>query len=155
MKKNRKNNSVFDIFRLILCVLVVCIHTSFLSNILYPWLRLTVPLFFIMSSYFFFEKINNIEETEQKSIILKKYVIRNLQLYAFWFVVLLPITLKLRDYFEDGILTGMFNIIRAFLFSSTFRASWFIMALIIATVVVCWLSKFLSNKVMLVISFII
>ncbi len=59
----KNNNAVVDVFRLILCIMVVAIHTGIFHDYLYPWLSLAVPLFFIMSAYFFFNKIKLSENT--------------------------------------------------------------------------------------------
>ena len=74
-------NSNYDILKFLLSLMVVMIHSKLLPDLLYPWLRIAVPLFFIMSAYFFFLKIgNSIDENERKNE-LKKYVLRNLKFY--------------------------------------------------------------------------
>ena len=45
-----------------------------------------------------------------------KYIRRNLQLYLFWFILLLPATLVLRDYFDNGILLGILDLLKGFFF---------------------------------------
>lgn len=90
-----KNYDVLDLTKLVLSIMIVAIHTSLFPNILYPWLRLAVPLFFIISSFLLFSKVNNVSLTE-KDIVVKNYIIRQLKLYLFWFIILLPLTVIIR-----------------------------------------------------------
>ena len=117
--------------------------------ILYPWLRVAVPLFFIISSYFIFSKIRNSSQSEQKAL-LKKFVVRNLQLYLCWLVILLPITLYIRKetYFSNSLLENILTILKSFLFGSTFVASWYIMASIIGVLIIYWLNVLLKKDIL-------
>lgn len=136
-----KNYDILDITKFILSIFIVAIHTGLLPNILFPWLRLAIPLFFIISSYLLHSKTKGKKKDEKKAII-KKYIQRNLILYAFWFVALLPITIYARkEWFEPGILSGIWTTITQTLFSSTFIASWYISATIIGTLIVEYLSE--------------
>lgn len=147
-----KNNSNFDILKFVLAIMVVCIHST-KAIILFPWLRLAVPLFFITSSYFFFNKLKNTSKKNKKDVLIK-YVKRNLIYYLFWFIALLPITLIIKKWFINGkIVWSVLSIISNFIFGSTFRASWFISALIIAVILIYFLDKKFSNKTILLISF--
>lgn len=149
-----KNNiDSFDLSKLILSLLVITIHIPLLSDYLNPIARIAVPLFFMMSSYFFFGKINAAPKQE-RSNALKQFLLRNIKLYVFWFIVLLPITLYLRNYFADGFLTGLLRFLQDLLFYSTFRASWYITALCISVTIICFLSNKISNRVLLAISFV-
>lgn len=129
----------FDIVKLILSLLVVTIHIPLLPEVLNPVARMAVPLFFMMSSYFFWKKAGTRSKPEQKTLLIR-FLKRNLTLYGFWFVILLPITLWIRNYFDQGILIGLLKLLQAFLFYSTFRASWYIIALCAAMAVLYWLS---------------
>ena len=81
---------------------------------------------------------------------------RNLQLYLFWFILLLPATLVLRDYFDNGILLGILDLLKGFIFSSTFPASWYIMASVIGVSLIYFFSFKLKveNTVLLFMSLI-
>lgn len=86
----------------------------------------------------------------------KKFIIRQLKLYIFWFVVLLPITIYIRkSWFDDGIIAGIFTTIKQLLFSSTFKASWFITAMITATCIVAALSEKINKYFLFLLFFII
>ena len=151
-----KTNSNYDLLKMFLAIMIVIIHSSLLPEILYPWLRIAVPLFFMISSYFFFSKIK--DETDQKVRIgkLKQYIFRNLKFYFFWFIVTLPITLEMREYFLNrSFIKGIIILIRDFLFFGTFPASWFIMALIISTAIIFFIADKINLKKVLFFSFII
>lgn len=135
MTTHQKNQDSFDLAKYILSIMVVAIHSSLFPMILYPWLRLAVPLFFMISSYLLFLKINSSGETEQLEH-LKKYIVRNLKLYLFWFIALFPLTIFYhRQWFTNGFLDAVRNIITQTLFSSTFMLSWFITASVTASVI--------------------
>lgn len=134
--------------------MVLAIHTPLFPMVLYPWLRIAVPLFFIMSSYFVFTKMRNASPDECKTI-LRKFVVRNLQLYLCWFLILLPLTLYLQRnvWFSQGFLENTINILQSILFGNTFVASWFIKATIIGVIIVYLLSKKLKcNRLMFFVS---
>ena len=86
-----KHDSKYDIVKFILSLLVLAIHSTLYPMVLYPWLRIAVPLFFMMSSYFLFSKLREASKDNHRAI-LRKFVVRNLQLYLCWFIILLPIT---------------------------------------------------------------
>lgn len=131
--------------------MIVVIHTVD-YGVFSPILRCAVPFFFMISAAFFWSKVQQQDNYEQKKLYLSKFVARNLKLYLFWFIVLAPITFYIKDYFADGIFVGVINLIFSFLFSSTFKGSWFIMSLILGTTIIFYLSKRLSNVVLLVVS---
>lgn len=152
----RRLDSV-DLLKFVLSVMVVAIHINpFGTYSVYvrPLLRTAVPLFFLVSSYFFFRRFSQLEGADKRIERLEKYVRRNLALYAFWFVVLLVPTVELRGYLGHGLLNGLYSLLHGFFFGSTFRASWFLMAGVIATVLVAAASRYLSNRWLFVLSLI-
>lgn len=153
-KAVKKVNSVFDVAKLVLCVVIVAIHTWILPKWLWPLARLAVPVFFMLSAYFFFSKIAKCGgEPDGERKALKGFVKRNLQLYLFWFIALLPMTLKIKGWFGGkNVFIGIIEMVRDIIFGTSFRASWFIMALVIATVIVCYASKLVGNRVLLVLA---
>lgn len=147
----KKNYDVLDLTKFILSIMIVCIHTQTLLSILYPWLRLAVPLFFTISSFLLFRKINSSVKEEKK--IIKNYCFRQMKLYLFWFIVLLPVTCYLRSDWllpknSVNIYGYIYNIIKHFLFGSTFAASWFIAASVVGTLIVYFLSKKVNTKIL-------
>lgn len=141
-----KNDAKYDLIKFFLSILVLAIHSTLYPMVLYPWLRIAVPLFFIMSSYFVFSKLHEASK-EKQMVILKKFVVRNLQLYLCWFVILLPITLYIRKglYFSNGLFKNILSILKSVFFGSTFVASWFITATIIGVLIIYSLSKLLKK----------
>ena len=146
-------DSKYDYLKLGLSVLVVAIHADLYPLILYPWLRIAVPLFFVMTSYFLFSKLQNAAMDVQGKMI-KKFVLRNVALYCFWFVVLLPITLLARkdSYFSGGFVTGLWNFLRSLMFRSTFLASWYIPASVIGVLIIWALSRWTKHWVVVLVS---
>lgn len=155
MKAVRKNYDSIDVAKFVLSIFVVAIHTRpFDTYAVYfrPLLRTAVPLFFLISSYFFFVRHRDYTLLEDRVAHLEKYMSRNLKLYLFWMIVLLVPTIRYRNWFADGILNGAFLWIRAFFTDSTFIASWFIMAAVIATALIVLCSRYVSNRLMLLLS---
>ncbi len=146
-RKPSANYDILDLTKLILSVFVVCIHTKLYPAVLHPWVRTAVPLFFLMSSYFFFKKLT-VTEKQQQNTKLWNYVKRNLLLYLFYFVLLLPITVVKRGYLHDK--QFVLHLLRDFFLNSTFIASWYIMASIIGTALVFFLAKRLGNVFVLI-----
>lgn len=71
-----KNYDILDLIKFVFSIMIVAIHTELLPNILYPWLRLAVPLFFIISSFLLFSKINK-SSKDEKWIIIKNLLYVN------------------------------------------------------------------------------
>lgn len=141
-----------DVAKFVLSIMIVLLHISpfgAFSVYVRPVLRIAVPLFFMISAFFYFGKQAKTSAVEDRVGNLRRYVKRNLQLYAFWFVVLLIPTLKYRSWFDDGVLYGVFRMVHSFFFSSTFIVSWFIVACVWAVVILTVLNRFLNGKVVL------
>lgn len=141
-----KNDAKYDLIKFFLSLFILAIHAKLYPMVLYPWLRIAVPLFFIISSKFVFSKLREASKEKEKKI-LNKFIVRNLQLYFCWFVILLPMIIYLRRtlYFSNGFFQNILAILKSILFGSTFVASWFIMATIIGVLIIHLLSKLLKN----------
>lgn len=145
----------------LLALTVISIHTvlwtknRYIGFIAIPITRLAVPIFFLFSGYFFFKRIRALSKADQPSL-LKRSIIRYLQLYLFWFVVTFPVTYATMRYFANGFWFGLKRLfLDGFLFGSTFFASWYIMGVILGIPIVYFASRIMSNKVMLVIAWVI
>lgn len=132
----KRRFDMVDLSRVVLAFMVVCIHASLFPKYLIPYLRLSVPLFFMITSFFFFRKTASMQDSSEKTAYLKKFVIRNLKLYFFYFILLLPVTLMKRQWFSEGIIKGLLHFFRSLVFGSTFVASWFIMASVIGVAII-------------------
>ena len=110
----KRNDAKYDFLKFFLSLLVLAIHSALYPMILYPWLRIAVPLFFIMSSYFVFSKLCTASADAQKDV-LKMFIGRNIKLYLCWFILLLPITIYIRKeiYFSGGFLENIFIILKS------------------------------------------
>lgn len=144
----KKSYDMVDLTKFILSFLVVAIHVNPFGDTYnafrFPLVRVAVPIFFLYSGFFLFRKISSSDITLHGAI-LKRFVKRNLLLYLFWFVALLPITFKIRHYFTPDGWLDVSKILKCFLFSTTFRASWYIMATILGVLFVYFLSRFIGN----------
>lgn len=151
MNEKLKCADAIDVTRFVLSLMVVLIHihASILRNRFggaqLPILRVAVPIFFLISSFLFFRKFDG----QDDHLKLRRFLKRNLLLYAAWFVVLFPLDYPAKQYFSDGFLRGLGEIVYCFLFNSTFFTSWFLSALIIGTLIVYLLSRRLSNRAVL------
>ncbi len=144
----------FDVLKFVLAIFIIGIHTD-VSYALMPIFRLAVPLFFIMTSYFFFHKQNILSSEQEKRTALKKYCLRILKLYLFWFILLLPIIIYHKKWYAGVSIYFPVRLLQSFLFGSTFKASWFLAASLINIAAVWYLSRKLSNGVLLILGFIL
>lgn len=131
-------DSRYDILKFLLALMIVVLHTGFYPAVFQPWVRLAVPVFFIMSSYFFFRKVYHQGDAPGA---LRRFATRSGLLYLFWFVLLIVPTDSYRHYFADGILDGIGLILFNIVLGGTFAASWFIPAGVIAVAITCGLRR--------------
>lgn len=145
-----------DLLKFLLSMVIVAIHSSLLgpwrTSPIYPWARIAVPVFFIISAYFFFSKYQE-GDVQYKHERLRRFVRRNLTLYVAWLVILLIPTVMSKGYLSRGAF-GLLVFVRDFFFGSTFPASWFITATVFAVVLVVLADRYLSNKTILAITFV-
>lgn len=146
----KSDGKKFDVLKIVLAIFIVAIHTTPVTFPLRPLFRLAVPVFFILSSYLFFSKQARLLSEEEKSYALRRFINRYLKLYFFWFLLLLPVTVIVRKWYVSPGLDTILSIFQCFLFGSTFRASWFLMAALIAIVFVWYFSKWINDKWMIV-----
>lgn len=145
----------FDYLKIFLAIIIVAIHSRPLPDSFMPLLRCAVPLFFMMSSYFFFLKHESNTDGKARKVLLNKYVKRNLKLYLFWFCLLLPITIVRSHWHQMSIVQFVSSFLVDFLFRSTFAGSWYIMASIWGVILVFYLQKICNNKILLAIGLVL
>lgn len=137
----------FDVLKFVLALLIVAMHSGVFPRWLLPISRLAVPLFFIMTSYFFHLRLIGVVDKNERMEVLLKYVKRNIQLYLFWSIVLLPSVVFFHlSWFKFGFVYAVVNILKKFLITGFFPASWFILASVYAVLIVFVLSKWMKNK---------
>lgn len=149
--EKRQYNSL-DLLKYVAALFVVMFHSEPFSGTTKVVLthiigRPAVPLFFIMSAYFFFSKPATSER-------LRHYLLRMCQLYLFWFIVELPTTI-LHSFIEPSSPPTMrvLLFLRGLLFGSTFYGSWFLNALIICVPLITILSRRLNNTLLFFLGF--
>ena len=141
-----QRNVVFDLSKYVLSIMIIAIHSGLFPNYLYPWLRIAVPLFFIISSYFLFSKIQ--KHPNNKNEIIRTFIKRNLELYVFWFVVSLPYTIhRRRDWWTGDVPHFFLTVLKNTLFRGTFFGSWYITASIWACIILCKIK--ISRKIVI------
>lgn len=139
-----------DVLKFIMALLVMEIHlgaTRALPDVMELWcikplLAVPVPVFFLISSFFFFKKVH--QEPESWST-LKKFLKRIIILYSFWVVAWLPYLITKKPYFCNGI-EGISRFFIDFFFGEVFGNSWFFGALIVGTTIIYLFSRWLSDK---------
>lgn len=119
--------------------MIIMIHIGYSYSL--PVLRIAVPVFFIISSFFFFERVNGMKSESERVSYLKHFIARASKLYLFWFIALSPLTIKLRGFLQMDFLQIIENLVFRVLLDSTFPASWFIAAYIIDISLVYMLRK--------------
>lgn len=150
---SRKNNDAIDALKLLMSIAIVAMHSevfvgSYWLLILYPWARLCVPLFFMVSAYFFFRK-------HPDGIGLGSFIGRIVRLYMFWFVATLPFTIVYRMHIwwqDDGWLNCIARFIRSVFLGGTFGASWYLTALAIGVAFVSLVSRKFGEKIVWAVS---
>lgn len=145
-----QNYGAIDIAKVFFTFCILALHSEAFPKWIYPVFRMAVPFFFITSGFFLFSKIKHSPTERQK--LVSSYIWRNTKLYCVWFILLLPVTVIIRNWFDDSILLGILGFLRSLLFSSTFRVSWYISATIWGTLFICFLSKYMSTKYCILLS---
>lgn len=133
-------------------ILIVAIHSyafygGWTSVYLKPITGIAVPVFFILSSFFYFRKIH---VHGYSSEALGHFLSRIALLYLFWFIVKLPIIMHEHQYFISGGLTDMVRLLKDVLLRYTFAGSWFLSSLALAVLIV---SIAYNNKILRIVVF--
>ena len=140
MNNERKYIIGFDILKFLMAIVIISLHagiskvfsipvSTFISN----FQGLAVPVFFLLSSFLFFEKLSCSQPSTSKN--LWQFEKRILYLYLLWSIIMIPITIYLHHYERMGLL-GILIWIKDFFFDYTFFASWFFGALLIGMPIV-------------------
>ena len=140
-----------DVLKFIMALLVMEIHlgaTRALPDAVELWcikplLAVPVPVFFLISSYFFFKKVH--QEPESWTV-LRHFLKRIVLLYSFWVVAWLPYLIAKKPYFSNGI-DGVYHFFIDYFFGAVFGNSWFFGALIVGTTIIYLFSRYVSDKV--------
>lgn len=145
MTKIKRQYAAIDIARYVSALLVVCIHVypfvdiseTFNMYFMQCVCRLAVPFFFVVSAYFFFRKITAGKEQENREH-LKSWLIRLARIYLIWTVIYLPYVIW--NYASTGFTwQSLLGYIRDFFFTGSYYHLWFLPALMVGMIIVCWL----------------
>lgn len=155
----RSQYDSLDIVKFLLSIVIVSIHVNpfgDLGFIRWPIARAAVPLFFLIGGFLFFKKIGTIKGNLEEVNVRERHAVvhfvkRNLQLYCFWLVVFFPYLLVSREWLSNGPVKGTLGFFQSLFLGDTFIASWYIMASVIATILVWLLSKRFSSCVLLIV----
>ena len=137
----QRTDSRFDTLKVVMALFIVVLHTKLWPSVFIPLVRIAVPVFFIMSGYFFFRKIYATDSMRQVVGAWSNFLKRSIWLYLFWFVAMLPFTIDIRHRLHLS--CDVWSMIYSALTGSTFVASWFIMACIIGITIIFLLRKHL------------
>lgn len=121
-KLDEKYNQI-DLFKFIMAIIVVAIHTGPLINCKNELLitiynnitKLAVPFFFLSSGFFLGKKLDWSHNETENIITVKKYLVKILKMYVFWNIIYLP--LAMANYIKSGrtISYSIFDYIRKLL----------------------------------------
>ena len=148
-----------DVLKYIASFLIVSIHAGLHSTELLNFYyiefvcRFAVPLFFTMSSYFLFKKVN--AKSYESEGLIKKYLKRNLFLYFYWSLVYSPFIVA-SLWKENFSLKAIFNYFREFFIrGNSYGQLWFIAALVQGMFVIYILRRFLKIRSIFIFSVIV
>lgn len=142
MKQDENFNSI-DLFKLLMAVAVVAIHTNPIVNwtnqaaikavvIVEEW---AVPFFFTASGFFLFRTMKEPYAAEIERV--DRYIVRILKLYCVWTLMSLPLTLYGYITSGNGIISCVLSYVKYFLFVGKLYNSyhlWYLLSLIYALV---------------------
>lgn len=148
-----------DLTKFLMAIVIVSIHvqiSQIVGDFYVTFQNCAVPVFFVFSSYFFFKKMRKTSGRELWKG-LWNYEKRINKLYLFWLVVLSPAILRWwhKEYLELPIGQAIGAFIKNYFFAYEFGASWFLGALIVGIPIVLLLTRWLNDKVVWIIPFII
>lgn len=145
-EKKQKYYPVLDLVRFIAALFIIAIHlfpegsttesvgldTSIPillgESFVYSLLRAAVPIFFVISSFLLFKKIEN--NLENKWRFVGQFCLRLLFLYLFWYIAALPITIReVTTYISQGDSYQLTRYIINTLWKGAPRGFWFLVSL--------------------------
>lgn len=146
-KLEKKQYNGINFMKFICSILVIAIHTNpfngiskeinfFIVNILS---RIAVPLFFICSGYFLYDKLS-INDDEFRKYKVLKYISNLIDIYFLWTFIYLIFNFK--SYFIDlGYIKGSIIFFRNFIFIGTQFHLWYLIALFTSVFIILYMIK--------------
>ena len=149
--ENRRSIDSLDVAKFVAALFVVAIHTelfkgSLLQCVVFPWARMAVPLFFMISSFLFFRR-----QVAVGGGGASHFAKRLMGFYSFWLVALLPlVVLSRHDRWVTGNMIGSaINILVDVFYRGAVPGSWFVIALMISVIGVDFLARRVGNVMVL------
>lgn len=150
---NKKKFNSIDIFKLLMAVCVVAIHTHPLencknelaNNVYNSTVSMAVPFFFIAAGFLLAQKLEYPFLGEKNELIIKKYLIKIVKLYVFWNIAYLPMTIY---HFVDSKMSMKMIIYKylkgLFIIGEQYNSwpLWYLLASIYALAIILLLIKF-------------
>lgn len=138
MNVKYKEGNAYDILKFVMALLIVAIHTKgfdgpIANELLKPFQGIAVPVFFILSSMFYF--INLRKKRGEKWQYLKKFLSRLGVLYLFWFIINIVFIQHEHKYFVCDGMFDIFRLCKDILLKYTFHGSWFLSALALSILI--------------------
>lgn len=143
---------ILDLVRFIAALLIISIHcfpenstesgvgldnsipTMLGLSFLYSLVRIAVPIFFVISSFVVFKRIE--EDPSNKWKYIKKFCLRLLCLYLFWYILGLPLTIKdIVSFVSQGDTHNLIRYIVITLWKGAPRGYWFLVSLAVGVVI--------------------
>ena len=152
--KKDKYNPVLDIVRFLAALIIISIHifpegsteatvginqdvvTLIGLSFVYALTSIAVPIFYVISSYLLFRKIELDPENRWKYI--GKFCLRLLYFFLFWFIVGLPITIRdITSFISSGDTHNLVRYFVIFLWKGAPRGFFFLQSLALGVVLTC------------------
>lgn len=141
---NKQEMDSIDLAKFVFAFAVIHIHAGggtvvhpILASIVNSFDSLAVPFFFIVAGYFFFNRIEKLENEAQKKEYAISYLLKTLKIYFAWSVVLLPSRLILSKSSMLGVLLKWFRTV----FFIGDAQLWYLNALLIGLILILILKK--------------
>jgi peptidoglycan/LPS O-acetylase OafA/YrhL len=132
---SKKYYAGLDLLKFILAIMIIAAHCKLFEEfadvkVLADRLfSIAVPLFFAMSAFLFFKRIDAMDEGDKRTQF-KKTIKRLVILFTIWYVLMLPMT-----WFKWWSIATFKETVYALFLSCTLNGYWFIKALIINTTI--------------------
>lgn len=149
----KKEYTLINVLKFFCAILVIAIHSIYGKTnseyFLKTTARIAVPIFFIISGYFIYNKV---EKREFKR--LNKYALHIFKLYIIWSIVYLIFAYD-EFFVYDNITKNLLYITKNFLFIGTYYHLWYLISYFVAIYIVYFMYNKLGIKFSLIISLIL
>ncbi len=154
-----KYYNAIDVGRVIAAILVICVHTDplfsystngnyFLVSVL---ARLAVPFFFIVSGFFFGQKLHDDQSFKGGLVVLTPILKRLITIYIVWMLIYLP--MQFLAWIRSGASwTYWITFIQKSIFEGSYYTLWYLTGLIFAMAFSYVLFKIFSPKIVLILT---